>query len=454
MDNKIIPVFSGKRIWMYWPGEKAYMFKENVEKGFMACGLPEEKRGGRIIKVREVGDLDEIMNTKGGLEAALKEAYGVGRRIADGEKLMTEFANVMQPGDFVLARCEFDNIIGVGNVTSDYYFDNNQPRFKHCRKVEWINTGQWSFDDELKVSGIWHRVTLMEPPYRKIAEQIISQICEGKDINIVSLQETVNKLKRSRITMPLSADITSHKDFMNKARAYQESIVRQWAKQFGDICIWDERPGHGVWLKDEYALKGLVFYEGFRKEIMDLFHGGTTNNALRSEHIPYNLFFPMMKAENRKATTDFFNELLGTDAIAEVQNVMIEFSPQPKYNYLNDGTSFDAFVLYLHKDGRKGGIGIEVKYTEREYQIGETEYKNTHDEEGHVKLSEHYERVTRKSGYYLPNSEEKLVSDILRQIWRNHILGASMVQNGGISYFSSMTVFPDANPHFHTAPKC
>ena len=76
------------------------------------------------------------------------------------------------------------------------------------------------------------------------------------------------------------------------------------------------------------------------------------NNALRSEHIPYNLFFPMMKAENRKATTDFFNELLGTDAIAEVQNVMIEFSPQPKYNYLNDGTSFDAFVLYLHKDGR------------------------------------------------------------------------------------------------------
>jgi hypothetical protein len=460
MDNKIIPDFLGKRIWMYWPGEKAYMFKENVEKGFMACGLPEEKRGGRIIKVREVGDLDEIMNTKGGLEAALKEAYGVGRRIADGEKLMTEFANVMQPGDFVLARCEFDNIIGVGNVTSDYYFDNNQPRFKHCRKVEWINTGQWSFDDELKVSGIWHRVTLMEPPYRKIAEQIISQICEGKDINIVNLQETVNKLKRSRITMPLSADITSHKDFMNKARAYQESIVRQWAKQFGDICIWDERPGHGVWLKDEYALKGLVFYEGFRKEIMDLFHGGTTkiginllNNALRSEHIPYNLFFPMMKAENRKATTDFFNELLGTEAIAEVQNVMIEFSPQPKYNYLNDGTSFDAFVLYLHKDGRKGGIGIEVKYTEREYQIGETEYKNTHDEEGHVKLSEHYERVTRKSGYYLPNSEEKLVSDILRQIWRNHILGASMVQNGGISYFSSMTVFPDANPHFHTAPE-
>ena len=459
MDNKIIPDFSGKRIWMYWPGEKAYLFKENIEKGFMACGLPEETRGSRIIKVREVGDLDEIMNTKGGLEVALQEAYGVGRRIADGRKLMTEFANVMQPGDFVLARCEFDSIIGVGIVTSDYYYDKSQPRFKHCRKVEWIDTNQRPFLDELKQSGKWNRVTLIDQ-HRKIAEQIISRICKGEDIDIVGIQKSVNEVKGDSVVVPITADITSHKDFMNKARAYQESIVRQWAKQFGDICIWDERPGHGVWLKNEYALKGIVFYEGFRKEIMDLFHGGTTkiginllNNALRSEHIPYNLFFPMMKVENRKATRDFFNELLGTDTIAEVLNVMIEFSPQPKYNYLNDGTSFDAFVFYLHKDGRKGGIGIEVKYTEREYQIGETEYKNTHDEDGQVKLSEHYERATRNSGYYLPNSDEKLVSDILRQIWRNHILGASMVQNGGISHFSSMTVFPDANPHFHTAPE-
>jgi hypothetical protein len=460
MDNHFIPDFSGKRIWMYWPGENAYMFKENVEKGFMACGLPEENQGGRIIRVREVGDLDEVMNKKGGLETALREAYGVGRRIADGKKLMTEFANVMQVGDFVLARCEFDYIFGVGIVTGDYYFDNNQPRFKHCRKVEWMNTGQWPFAGELRVSGRWHRVTLIEPPYRKIAEQIISQICEGKDTNIVSMLDTVEEVKRSRLTRPLSGDIVSHKDFMNRARAYQESIVRQWAKDFGDACIWDERPGHGVWLKDEYALKGLVFYEGFRKEVIDLFHGGTTkigmnllNNALRSEHIPYNLFFPMMKEGNREATRDFFNELLGTDAITEVLNVMIEFAPQPKYNYLNDGTSFDAFVIYRHKDGSKGGIGVEVKYTEREYAIGETEYKNTHDEEGRVKLSEHYERVTRKSGYYLPHSEEKLVSDILRQIWRNHILGASMILNGGISHFCSMTVFPDANPHFHTAPE-
>ena len=146
-----------------------------------------------------------------------------------------------------------------------------------------------------------------------------------------------------------------------------------------------------------------------------------------------------------------FNELLDIDAIEEVLEVKIEYAPQPKYNYLNDGTSFDAFVLYRHKDGSIGGIGIEVKYTEREYKIGKTEYSNTHDDYGNVRLSEHYERTTRKSGYYIPNSEMKLISDMLRQIWRNHILGVSMVQNGDIGHFCSVTVFPKANPHFHTA---
>ncbi len=419
-----------KRIWMYWPGEKAYQFKENVEKGFMACGLNEDEEN----KQREVGDLNKIMDVKGGLEAALRKAYGPGRRIADGKKLLNEFANVMQIGDFILTRNEYDTIVGLGIVASDYYYDPARLRFRHCRKVNWIATRKLPFPDELKKGVKWNRVTLMRTPYHKYGEQIISLLMKPQIIRY------------------------DHASFMSEARQYQESIVRQWAKEFGNACIWDERPHHGVWLKDEYALKGLVFYEGFRKEILEMYRDDRTkiglnllNNALRSEHIPYNLFFPMMKGQNKESTRAFFNELLGTDAIAEVLEVRIEFAPQPKSDYLNDGTAFDAFVLYRHKDGSKGAVGIEVKYTEREYKIGETEYKNTHDEQGNVRLSAHYAQASNKSGYYIPNCEAELVSDNLRQIWRNHILGASMVLHGDISHFASMTVFPNANPHFHSA---
>ena len=449
-NNK--PDFTGKRIWMYWPGEKAVQLHENVEQGFMACGLPKD---------REVGDLNEIMNVRGGLDAALKEAYGAGRRIADGEKLLREFANLMQIGDFVIARKEFDQIVGIGIITGDYYYDAVRPRFRHCRKVEWIDTKVRSFPAELKHSGKWHRVTLIDLPYRKIAEQIISSACEGKDVqDSSSCLQSISAKSTSYRHSQNSISNKTHAAFMNAARHYQESIVRQWAKELGNVCIWDERPHHGVWLKEEYALKGLVFYEGFRQEIMEMYRAERTkiginllNNALRSEHIPYNLFFPMMRGQNKEATRDFFNELLNTDTINEVLEVRIEFAPQPKSDYLNDGTSFDAFVLYQHKDGSKGGIGIEVKYTEREYQIGETEYRSTHDKYGNVKLSEHYAHVTDKSGYYVSGCEEELVSDNLRQIWRNHILGASMVIYGDIQHFASMTIFPNLNPHFHEVSK-
>lgn len=448
MDNFLKNDFDGKRIWMYWPGEKAYQFKENAEKGFMACGLPGDK---------EVGDLNEVMSVRGGLTAALEDAYGTGVRITGGEKLMQEFANKMDIGDYVLARSDFDNIVGVGIVSGDYYYDAQRPRFRHCRKVKWIDTNKWPFVDELKSNGKWHRVTLMDQHYRRIGERIISQILEGGEFDVKSFQMITSEASSSGASRQQKTEL-SHSEFLNNARQYQESLIREWAKQFGNVCIWDERPGHGVWLKDEYALKGLVFYEGFRQEIMKLYHSGTTKmgmnllrNALRSEHIPYNIFFPMMKECNRDATRNFFNDLLGTDAISKVLDVKIEYAPQPKYNYLCDGTSFDTFVLYRHKDGSKGGIGIEVKYTEREYQIGDTEYKNTHDEHGNVKLSEHYEKATEMSGYYLPNSKENLVSDILRQIWRNHILGASMVQHGDLTHFVSLTLYPEGNPHFRVA---
>lgn len=437
-----------RRIWMYWPDEMACQFKENIEKGFMACGLPDG---------REVGDLDVLMNIKGGLDAALKEAYGPGRRIADGRKLLREFANVMQIGDYVLARNDFYAIVGVGIVAGDYYYDSTRPKFRHCRKVNWIDTQIRPFPEGLKQGGKWHRVTNIDMPYLQIAKQIIASVNGNESVGMEFDDAPSDSPAHLQQTKHDSI-IHDHASFMNAARHYQESIVRQWAKEFGDACIWDERPKHGVWLKDEYALKGLVFYEGFRKEIMELYRDDRTkiglnllNNALRSEHIPYNLFFPMMEEKNKDATRGFFNELLRTDKIAEVMKVRIEFAPQPKSDYLNDGTSFDAFVLYRHKDGSKGAIGIEVKYTEREYKIGESEYQNTHDEQGNVRLSQHYAMATSKSGYYIPDCEAELVSDILRQIWRNHILGASMIHNGDIRYFDSMTVFPNANPHFHKA---
>lgn len=41
--------------------------------------------------------------------------------------------------------------------------------------------------------------------------------------------------------------------------------------------------------------------------------------------------------------------------------------------YLNDGTSFDTYIEYVDSNDQKGAIGIEVKYTENNYPIGDKE---------------------------------------------------------------------------------
>jgi len=114
-----------------------------------------------------------------------------------------------------------------------------------------------------------------------------------------------------------------------------------------------------------------------------------------------------------------------------------------------------VFVLYQHKNGKLGGIGIEVKYTEVGYPL-----KKGSKEEGDVKRGENdkYINITRECGYYLeeiahkPLPDSPLISNDFRQIWRNHILGASMLNNENIKYplchFNSVLLYPSKNEHF------
>lgn len=452
----------GKRIWMYWPAKYARGYKENVENNLMSLTLPTDQKTGNK---RILGDLKECIGNPSKLRDEVQKAYGEGRDIDKGGfDIINALINEMKEGDIVIAGRYYDAVVGIGVVEGDYFYDGTRNE-KQCRRVNWMAS------DVCPAENLYFRgsskisyMRLQEVPADKIEEaiKVIEEMC-GTDYGLaesVTAQETIPSkaiTKQATVRKPASSKNISHAAFMRLARLHQEQIVKEWGKEMGKE-IWNDKPGRGVELKEEYAKAGLIFYEGFRKDIIDLYRSGNTKigmmmlrNALRSEHIPYNLFFPMMQKENKEQTKDFFNELLATDAVAEVIEMRIEYAPQPREEYLYDGTSFDAFLLYRHKDGAKGAIGIEIKYTEKEYFIGDREYHNTHDAKGNVKLSKEYSKATTGSGYYKPNTEALLVEDELRQIWRNHILGASMVLHGDIEHFTSVTIFPNKNPHFHVA---
>lgn len=238
---------------------------------------------------------------------------------------------------------------------------------------------------------------------------------------------------------------------------------------------------HSLLKNDVRDQKGFrIFYSGFREEIskaVDIFKNPCSDNdpivtnLLRSEHIPFNVFFPMKW--DLEGTARLFNELLGKELIETIksmEDIQIEYNP----GTLKDGTAFDVFIKYISPEGKAGGIGIEVKYTEKEYALKKRdksgvftkEYSETHDPiTGDIRLAENYMVPSKDSGWFKPefighipasriNRKTKhVVMNHYRQIWRNHLLGASMLLEPSekpehLDEFISLTIYPEGNGHF------
>ena len=92
-----------------------------------------------------------------------------------------------------------------------------------------------------------------------------------------------------------------------------------------------------------------------------------------------------------------------------------------------------------------GVIGIEVKYTEEGYSVGNKEFTMMQDPESA------YSVTTRNSECFINNDPLQFNNPDFIQLWRNHILGLAMLQQGKADYFDSLTLYPSGNVHFHSS---
>lgn len=244
--------------------------------------------------------------------------------------------------------------------------------------------------------------------------------------------------------------MSSYAEFKRRAREHQVQFREQ------ELGV-----GYHLYpnvLTYEDASRGLIFYEGFRSEILAELQrpipktstapsGQMLTNLLRSEHIPYNIFFQMRK--DMSGCARMLDEIVGD--VSMVSGIAIEHHPEPIEEYLADHTAFDVYIEYRDAQNRPCAIGVEVKYTEKEYPLkeGSSEQRHIQDENGQTRLFENYLNATVGSGYYRDKvAHSTLVTNKFRQIWRNHILGASMVLHGDIYRFTSIHLYPMANVHF------
>jgi hypothetical protein len=201
---------------------------------------------------------------------------------------------------------------------------------------------------------------------------------------------------------------------------------------------------YGNRLQEKDAVALLNYYPKLRvREVLRQRYSSYSKirdaNMLRSEHMSFNFFAPFV-GEN-EFSKPIYEKSFGL-SISQVLCTKIEFAPEPKTDYLGDGTSFDVYVEYLDDSGRKCGIGIEVKYTELAYKIGKREKETVEDK------SSRYWQTASNSRIFVNGDLSILGSDVLRQIWRNHLLGLSMVARKDIEEFKSITIHPSGNVHF------
>ena len=128
-----------KRYWLYSPGEQAVNWEEFYNEGIMAIGWD------------KLENLENYTDRKSILKALINN-YGGGEDQPNNVSAIDDFCNgenKINVGDIVIAKKGKNTLLGYGEITSDYYFDDKRAVYKHCREVKWLKKGVWDANNNL-----------------------------------------------------------------------------------------------------------------------------------------------------------------------------------------------------------------------------------------------------------------------------------------------------------------
>ena len=116
--------------WIYSPGDNACMWDEFYKNGIMGIGWDE------VTNLKDFASKEEIKDY-------MKKVYDASYSYKNNAHCLWQFANEIKVGDVVFVKKGMHKIIGRGVVTSDYIYDSSRNTYKHIRKVDWQNNGEW-----------------------------------------------------------------------------------------------------------------------------------------------------------------------------------------------------------------------------------------------------------------------------------------------------------------------
>ncbi len=158
----------------------------------------------------------------------------------------------------------------------------------------------------------------------------------------------------------------------------------------------------------------------------------------------FNLFWPLFNDQKNatKAVQSWWPDILG-----EVKEVRFEWSPgrQVTNLFLENRSAFDVAFEIEKPNGEMGVVGIETKYHE-------DCRKEKCPKEDRISR---YKQVAQVSGVFKPGATGAILGTKLQQIWLDHLLALSMLQDSSDkwTWVKFVLVHPSGNPSFSKAAK-
>ena len=260
--------------WIYSPGDNASMWDEFYKSGIMGIGWD------------DVTDLKGF-SSKEKIKDFMKKVYDPSYSYKNNAHCLWQFANEIKVGDVIFVKKGMHKIIGKGIVTSDYIYDTSRSTYKHIRKVDWQNKGEWEHPGQAVMKTLTNISAYPDYVQKLIAlfaEDTSEEVSEQKEIkyplyskddflNEVYMDEdtynTLTELLEAKYNVILQGAPGVGKTFAAKRLAYsimgQKDTSRVAMVQFHQSYSYEDfiqgyRPS-----KDGFELENGTFYK-FCKE--------------------------------------------------------------------------------------------------------------------------------------------------------------------------------------------